>query len=54
MKATIKTNKGDINIDLYSEGAKLTVSNFANLSKKMILHYWMGLFMIKQSSKTEI
>ena len=34
MKATIKTNKGDINIDLYSEGAKLTVSNFANLSNR--------------------
>ena len=34
MKATIKTNKGDINIDLYSEGTKLTVSNFANLSNR--------------------
>ena len=34
MKATIKTNKGDININLYSEGAKLTVSNFANLSNR--------------------
>ena len=34
MKATIKTNKGDINIDLYSDVAKLTVSNFANLSHR--------------------
>ena len=34
MKATIKTNKGDINIDLYSDVAKLTVSNFANLSNR--------------------
>ena len=34
MKATIKTNKGDINIDLYSDEAKLTVSNFANLSNR--------------------
>ena len=34
MKGTIKTNKGDINIDLHFETAKLTVSNFANLSKR--------------------
>ena len=34
MKATIKTNKGDINIDLYSDEAKLAVSNFANLSNR--------------------
>ena len=34
MKATIKTNKGDINIDLYSDIAKLTASNFANLSNR--------------------
>ena len=34
MKAIIKTNKGNINIDLHSDKTKLTVSNFANLSKR--------------------
>ena len=34
MKGTIKTNKGDINIDLHFDSAKLTVSNFSNLSKR--------------------
>jgi len=34
MKATIKTNRGNINIDLFSDKAKLTVSNFVNLSQR--------------------
>jgi peptidyl-prolyl cis-trans isomerase B (cyclophilin B) len=34
MKATIKTNRGNINLDLFSDKAKLTVSNFANLSRR--------------------
>ena len=34
MQATIKTTKGSINIDLFHEKAKMTVSNFANLSRR--------------------
>ena len=34
MKATIKTSRGNINVDLFPEIAKLTVSNFANLSRR--------------------
>ena len=34
MQATIKTTKGSINIDLCHEKAKMTVSNFANLSQR--------------------
>ncbi len=34
MKATIKTNKGDISIDLFQDKVKLTVANFVNLSQK--------------------
>ena len=34
MKAIIKTNRGNINLDLFSDKAKLTVSNFANLSRR--------------------
>ena len=34
MKATIKTNRGNINLDLYPDEAKLTVSNFVNLSRR--------------------
>ena len=34
MKATIKTSRGNINVDLFPEKAKLTVSNFANLSRR--------------------
>ena len=34
MKATIKTNRGNINLDLFPDKAKLTVSNFANLSRR--------------------
>ena len=34
MQATIKTNKGDIKLDLFADKAKMTVSNFVNLSKR--------------------
>jgi len=34
MKATMKTSRGDINIDLFEDKAELTVANFVNLSKK--------------------
>ena len=34
MKAIIKTSKGDINLNLYNDKAKLTVSNFVNLSNR--------------------
>ena len=52
MKATIKTNKGDINIDLHSDAAKFTVSNFANLSQrgfynKLTFHRVIDNFMIQ-------
>ena len=34
MKATIKTTRGDISLDLFPDKAKLTVANFINLSQK--------------------
>ena len=34
LEATIRTNKGDINVFLYPEGAPLTVLNFINLSRR--------------------
>ena len=34
MQATIKTTKGSINIDLFYKKAKMTVTNFANLSQR--------------------
>ena len=34
MQATITTNKGDIKLDLFADKAKMTVSNFVNLSKR--------------------
>ena len=34
MKATIKTNRGNINLDHFPDKAKLTVSNFTNLSRR--------------------
>ena len=52
MKAIIKTSKGDINLNLYNDKAKLTVSNFVNLSKrgfynKLIFHRVIDDFMIQ-------
>ena len=40
LKACIKTNKGDINLNLFSEEAPITVGNFINLSQKK---YYDGL-----------
>ena len=34
MKATIKTTRGDINLDLFHDQVRLTVANFINLSQK--------------------
>ena len=34
MQATIKTTKGSININLFNKKAKMTVTNFANLSQR--------------------
>ncbi len=34
MKATIKTTRGDIKLDLFQDKAELTVANFVNLSQK--------------------
>ena len=34
MKATIKTTRGDISLDLFQDKAELTVANFVNLSQK--------------------
>ena len=52
MKAIIKTNKGDINLNLYNEKAKLAVSNFINLSKRgfynnLTFHRVIDEFMIQ-------
>ena len=52
MKATIKTNKGNIKLDLFPEQAKLTVANFSNLSKrgfynKLTFHRVIEDFMIQ-------
>ena len=52
MKAIIKTSKGDINLNLYNDKAKLTVSNFVNLSRrgfynKLIFHRVIDDFMIQ-------
>ena len=52
MKATIKTNKGNINLELFADKAKLTVASFANLSKrgfysKLTFHRVIDDFMIQ-------
>ena len=52
MKAIIKTSKGDINLNLYNDNAKLTVSYFVNLSKrgiydKLTFHRVIDDFMIQ-------
>jgi len=40
LKAIFKTNKGEINVELYAKNAPLTVANFVNLSKR---GYYDGL-----------
>ena len=52
LKAILKTNKGNINLELYHEKAPLTVANFVNLSKKsyydgLIFHRVIPEFMIQ-------
>jgi len=52
MQATIKTNKGAIKVDLFADKAKMTVSNFVNLSKrgfynKLTFHRVIDDFMIQ-------
>ena len=52
MQATIKTNKGDIKLDLFEDKAKMTVTNFVNLSKrgfysKLTFHRVIDDFMIQ-------
>ncbi|MCF7957068.1 MAG: peptidylprolyl isomerase [Phycisphaerae bacterium] len=34
MKITMKTNKGDINLDLYDDKTPITVANFVNLAQR--------------------
>ncbi len=57
MQATIKTNKGDIKLDLFADKAKMTVSNFVNLSKrgfynKLTFHRVIDDFMIQGGCPT--
>jgi len=52
MKAKIITNKGDININLFSEKTPLTVANFSNLASKgfynnLTFHRVINNFMIQ-------
>ena len=52
MKATIRTNKGDINLRLFDDKAPLTVANFANLAKRgfydgLTFHRVINDFMIQ-------
>ena len=52
LKAILKTNKGNINLELYHEKAPLTVANFVNLSKRsyydgLIFHRVIPDFMIQ-------
>ena len=57
MKATIKTNRGNINLDLFPDKAKLTVSNFTNLSRRkfynnLTFHRVIDDFMIQGGCPT--
>lgn len=52
LKAILKTNKGNINLELYHDKAPLTVANFVNLSKRsyydgLIFHRVIPDFMIQ-------
>ena len=52
MKATIKTSRGDINLNLFPDKAKFTVANFINLSQKrfydnLTFHRVINDFMIQ-------
>jgi len=52
MKATIKTSRGNINLDLFADKTPLTVANFINLSQKgfynnLTFHRVISDFMIQ-------
>lgn len=52
MKATIKTNRGEISLDLFQDKVKFTVANFINLSNKgfynrLTFHRVINNFMIQ-------
>ena len=52
MKAIIKTNRGEISLDLFQDKAKFTVANFINLSNKgfynkLTFHRVINDFMIQ-------
>jgi len=52
MQATIKTNRGNIKLDLFDDKAQLTVANFVNLSQKgfynkLTFHRVIDEFMIQ-------
>ncbi|HOT44753.1 MAG TPA: peptidylprolyl isomerase [Spirochaetota bacterium] len=52
LTATIKTNKGDIRLNLYADKTPLTVANFANLAQKgfyngLTFHRVIADFMIQ-------
>lgn len=52
LSATIKTNKGDINVEFFSDDAPVTVSNFVNLAERgyydgVIFHRVIPDFMIQ-------
>ena len=52
MRAVVKTNKGNININLFDEKAPVTVANFANLAKRgfydgLTFHRVIADFMIQ-------
>jgi peptidyl-prolyl cis-trans isomerase B (cyclophilin B) len=57
LKAVMKTDKGEIHLDLYPDQAPLTVVNFTNLSKRgyydgISFHRVIGDFMIQGGDPT--
>lgn len=57
MHATIKTNKGDIRVELYADQTPLTVANFVNLAKRgyydgVTFHRVIANFMIQGGDPT--
>ncbi len=52
MNATIRTNKGDINLDLFADQAPYTVANFVNLAERgyydgLLFHRVIPNFMVQ-------
>lgn len=57
LKATIKTDKGDINLTLFGDKTPLTVANFVNLAKRgyydgVVFHRVLDNFMIQGGDPT--